>query len=356
MVSGLFSVGSFEEVLAAAPSAASGKVRTMAAQTETEPRSGGVAAESGRKAVSGRIGEDRFFRWAFLLPTVLILLVIAIFPMVNSIWNSMQWYTLSEPDQKRFLFLGNYAHLIFGDSIFWDSMKTTLLYSVGAVGLQFIIGLAIALLMDRRMRGIGVLRTLFMIPILVSPVVSGLTWRFMYEPSGLINWLLGLVRIPPVGWISTPEPALPAVIIVDVWQWTPFFVLVLLAGIQAIPREVVEASALDGLSGRQYLRKVLLPLIRPVALVVLLIRMMDTIRIFDAIYILTGGGPATATLIGSIYTYVLFFKAFDAGVASALSWIIVILVNILGFFLLRFLAQEATQEEKGLTTESSLSA
>ncbi|MHB1006045.1 MAG: carbohydrate ABC transporter permease [Chloroflexota bacterium] len=328
----------------------------MAGQTETKPRASDVTADGGRPAASGRIGENHFFRWAFLLPTVLILLVIAIFPMVNSIWNSMHWYTLSQPDQKRFIFLENYGQLLFRDSIFWDSMKTTILYSLGAVGLQFIIGLAIALLMDRRMKGIGLLRTLFMIPILVSPVVSGLTWRFMYEPSGLINWLMGLIHLPPVGWISTPGPALPAVIITDVWQWTPFFVLVLLAGIQSIPREVVEAAALDGLSSGQYLWKILLPLIRPVALVVLLIRMMDTIRIFDAIYILTGGGPAKATLIGSIYTYVLFFKAFDAGVASALSWIIVILVNILGFFLLRFLAQESTQEQKGLAPESSPSA
>jgi multiple sugar transport system permease protein len=308
----------------------------------------GMSSEEGRPKASTKIREDRLVRWLSVLPLVGILLCIAVFPMVNSIWNSLNYYPLGGAYRMRFIGLDNYGYMFTQDSLFWNSMRLTVVYSVVAVGAQFLIGFGISLLMDRPMRGIGLLRTLFVVPILISPVVAGLTWRYMYEPSGIINYLLHLVGIPKIGWIDTTTWALPSVIVTDVWQWTPFFVLVLLAGIQAVPREIVEAAALDGLSGRQYLFKMLLPLIKQVALVVLLIRMMDTIRIFDTIFILTGGGPGTATMVASVYAYVKFFKAFDAGYASALSWVVLILVNIFALILLRFLAQEETREQKGL--------
>jgi multiple sugar transport system permease protein len=197
------------------------------------------------------------------------------------------------------------------------------------------------------MRGISLLRTLIIIPILISPVVVGLTWRYMYEPWGVVNYVLGKFGVAPVQWVSQPGTALISVMIVDIWQWTPFVVLVLLAGLQSIPREVVEAASLDGLHFRQYFVRILWPLIRPVALIVLLIRMMDALKVFDTVYMLTRGGPGTSTYVASMYNYVLFFGNYQVGYAAAMSYIILIIVNVFALALIFVLSERESKEEPG---------
>jgi multiple sugar transport system permease protein len=202
-----------------------------------------------------------------------------------------------------------------------------------------------ALLLDRAMRGISLLRTLIIIPILISPVVVGLTWRYIYEPWGVLNYVLGKFGVAPVGWVSDPRTALISIMVVDIWQWTPFVVLVLLAGLQSIPREVVEAAALDGLKFRKYFTRILWPLLRPVALIVLLIRMMDALKVFDTVYMLTRGGPGTATYVASMYNYVLFFGNYQVGYAAAMSYIILIIVNVFAISLIYVLSDRRSKVE-----------
>jgi multiple sugar transport system permease protein len=283
--------------------------------------------------------HDIRIAYLLLLPSVLYLLVMSVYPMVYSLWLAVRNYLIYRPDLSSFAGLRNFWDLAH-DAIFWTSFKVTLEFSTAAVTLEFFLGLAIAVLLDRQMRGIGTLRTLFVIPVLVSPVAMGLTFRYLYQPSyGLINYLLQHVGLPRLDWIVSTAWALPAAVLVDVWQWTPFMMLILLAGMQSVSVDITEAAELDGLNRWQKLRRIILPLIRPVLLVVLLIRLIDSIRGFDLIYILTRGGPSTATFILSINSYIKGFTEGDMGSASAIAWITVILVNILAIIFLRLLAK-----------------
>ncbi len=300
------------------------------------------------RPVEARVQQRDWVRWAFLLPTVLLLFVITIYPMLNSLWNSLHYFNLFTPDEKRFVGLGNYVDLLRNDPTFWVVMRITFIYTIGVVAIQFIAGLGMALLLDRAMRGITLLRTLIIIPILISPVVVGLTWRYIYEPWGVLNYALGKFGIAPIEWVSSPSYALISIMVVDIWQWTPFVVLVLLAGLQSIPREVVEAAALDGLKFRQYFTRILWPLLRPVALIVLLIRMMDALKVFDTVYVLTRGGPGTSTYVASMYNYVLFFGNYQVGYAAAMSYIILIIVNVFAIALIFALSERQAKEEEAV--------
>jgi len=279
--------------------------------------------------------------WFFLAPAVVYLVLMTIYPLGYSLWASFHYFNLFRPDQIRFVGLGNFIELVAKDFTFWNVIRITLTYTISLVTVQFVLGLLIALLMNRPMRGMEFIRTLFMIPILLSPVVVGLSWRYLYEPYGVVNALFGLLGLPKLPWVADVKTALASVIIVDIWQWTPFVVLVLLAGIQSIPREVTEAGALDGLPFRHFFVRVLWPLLRPVALVVLLLRMMDSLKVFDTIYMLTRGGPGTTTYVASMYNYVLFFGNYQVGYAAAMSYIIVIIVNIFALLLIRSLGRES---------------
>ena len=281
-------------------------------------------------------------RWVILLllgPSILYLLAMSVYPTVYSLWLSVHNYTIYRPDMVSFAGLDNFTELL-DKEVFAQSFWVTILFSLFSVTLEFGLGLAVAVLLDRKMAGIGLLRTLLIVPVLISPVGMGLTFRYILAPTyGLLTYLLQSAGIPTADWMASTTWALPAVILVDVWQWTPFVTLILLSGMQSVSVEVVEAAELDGLTEWQKLWHIVLPLIRPVAMVVLLIRLIDSIRVFDMIFVLTRGGPGTSTEVLSIYSYVTGFTEGDMGSAAALAWVTVAFVNILVFFFLRALAR-----------------
>ncbi|HSS86212.1 MAG TPA: sugar ABC transporter permease, partial [Reyranella sp.] len=281
-------------------------------------------------------------RWVILLllgPSILYLLAMSVYPTVYSLWLSVHNYTIYRPDMVSFAGLDNFTELL-DKEVFAQSFWVTILFSLFSVTLEFGLGLAVAVLLDRKMAGIGLLRTLLIVPVLISPVGMGLTFRYILAPTyGLLTYLLQSAGVPTADWMASTTWALPAVILVDVWQWTPFVTLILLSGMQSVSVEVVEAAELDGLTEWQKLWHIVLPLIRPVAMVVLLIRLIDSIRVFDMIFVLTRGGPGTSTEVLSIYSYVTGFTEGDMGSAAALAWVTVAFVNILVFFFLRALAR-----------------
>ena len=277
--------------------------------------------------------------YLLLIPSVLYLLLMSVYPMAYSLWLAARNYLIYRPDLSSFVGVGNFLDLR-RSAVFWESLGVTLKFAVVTVTVEFALGLAIAMLLDRQMRGMSIVRTLLVIPVLVSPVAMGLTFRYMYAPSyGLLNYLLQLVGLPRLDWIVSTTWALPAVILVDVWQWTPFVVLILLSGMQSVPVDIAEAADLDGLTPWQHLWRIVMPLMRPIVLVVLLIRLIDSIRGFDLIYILTRGGPSTATYLLSIHGYIRGFTEGDMGSAAAIAWVVVVLVNILAIVFLRLLAR-----------------
>src|SRR5215211_2281577 len=297
-------------------------------------------AESAATARARRVGSERRLATLLLLPSVGFLLLMTIFPTIYSLWMSMQQYNLSRPDLAHFVGARNYVQLL-SDDISWKAVRTTLLFSVSALVLQFLVGLFIANLFDQERRGMNLLRTLFIIPVFASPVALGLTWRYMYQPGyGLINHILESLGLPRVNWLASTEWALPAVIAVDVWQWTPFVTLILLAGMQSISPEVTEAAELDGLTRFQYLWRIALPLLTPIIVVVGLIRLIDALKTFDLIYIITRGGPGTTTYTLPLHAYAIGFASFLMGKSAAIAWVIVIVINVFTVVFLWLLAKE----------------
>jgi multiple sugar transport system permease protein len=307
----------------------------ISAETATLDRAADLTRGRPRRARS-----DRRLAAMLLLPSVGFLVLMTIFPTIYSLWMSMQQYNLSRPDLAHFVGSRNYSQL-FGDDLFWKAVRVTFVFSFSVLVLQFVVGFFVANLFDRERRGMNLLRTLFIIPVFASPVALGLTWRYMYQPGyGLINHVLESVGVPRVNWLASPQWALPAVIAVDVWQWTPFVALILLAGMQSISPEITEAAELDGLTRFQYLWRIVLPLLTPIIVVVGLIRLIDALKTFDMIYVITRGGPGTTTYNLPLHAYSMGFASFLMGPSAAIAWVVVIIVNICAILFLLLLARE----------------
>ncbi len=304
------------------------------------PRIDDRAVAAGRLPVQVR--AHRLAVW-LILPTLIVLVGLAIYPTLYALWMSLRVYLLYNPAAGRFVGLNNFTHL-FEDEFAVKSLWLTGLWALLVIILQMSLGTVLALLLDRAVHTAGLLRTLVTVPVFISPIAMGLTWRFMFEPvSGLVNWTLRQLGFSGSLWLSSPSTALISVLIADTWQWTPFVGLILLAGIQSVSPEVVEAARLDKIRGFFYLRKILLPLIWPVVLVVVLIRLVDSIRIFDLFYIMTRGGPGSSTLVSGVYGFTMFQTGRLSDMA-ALGIVILIVINILVSLVLRLLYR---QEKKG---------
>ncbi|MGA2765956.1 MAG: sugar ABC transporter permease [Spirochaetia bacterium] len=277
------------------------------------------------------IAHKQGSRWApfwMVAPAVAFLLLISIYPLITSLYYSFTDFSLTTNRPPRFVFLGNFRNLILDDR-FWNSLKVTVIYTVGVVGVEMSIGLLLALSAMRNTRFRQVARSFLLVPMMLTPVVMGLMWKYMFNPeNGIVNWVLGLLRIPGPVWLGDPGPALPAVMLIDVWQWTPFVFLILSSGIASLPQEVFEAARVDGCSQGQTLRHITLPLLTPFMLVALLIRFIDSFKVFDTVYVMTRGGPANVTESLSIYTFKVGLNFFNMGYAAALSYVILIIITI----------------------------
>lgn len=273
----------------------------------------------------------------FIGPAVVILILIVIFPMIYSIGISLAEWNLMRGGNWIFVGLRNYYYTFFKDPDFYTSLRVTLVYVAAVVSLELFIGLGIALLLNRPIKKIGILRTIMVIPTTMTPVVVGIIWRLLYNPElGTLNYFLELFGFQKLNWLGDPATALPSVVIADVWEWTPFMALILLAGLQSLPREPFEASIVDGASSFQMFQFISFPLLFPTLIVALLLRVMDAFKTFDLIFVLTKGGPGLSTEVLSFYTYKYGFKFFHMGRASALSYILFLILFVITQFFLKY--------------------
>jgi multiple sugar transport system permease protein len=199
------------------------------------------------------------------------------------------------------------------------------------------VGIAIAMLIQRRLRGTTVLRAALIIPMVLSPLVVGAVFRFMFASGGLVDWLLGLVGIHGTAFLSRPGTALVTIALIDSWQWTPFVAIVAAAGMEAMPRDVLEAARLDGANAWQELWHFTLPLIRPLLALVALIRFMDSFREFDKPFITTNGGPGTSSETLPIYLYKFAFQYYDMGYAAAVGFVMLVFISIVSTYIVRWM-------------------
>jgi multiple sugar transport system permease protein len=267
--------------------------------------------------------------WLLVAPAVLLLLALGVYPLVSSLLTSFRRWDL-QSQETPFIGLENYAAAAVDPRV-WDSWLNTLSIVVAAVSLELVLGFGLALLLMGDFRGKRLLLPLFMLPVMMVRVVVGLTWRMLWDNQyGPINHLLGLLagRDVNILWLAHRDTALVAMIVTDVWQWTPFMLLVLLAGLTAVNPELYEAASLDGAGWWASLRDISLPGIAQVAAVAVLFRALDAFKIFDLVFMFTQGGPGTATESVSWYIYQLGFRFFRLGYASAVSYIVVAILTV----------------------------
>jgi multiple sugar transport system permease protein len=293
-----------------------------------------------------RLSEGRV-ALLLVLPTLAILIGLGLYPIGWTIVTSFRVENLFNPNVSRWVGPRNFEFLFLNDETFWKTVRLAGIWCAITVTVQLIIGFFLAMLLDTAMRGIGILRTLIIIPVFITPVALGLTWRSMFEPvGGVLNYLIRGVGLERSPWHTDPSTALMSVMIVDIWQWAPFVTLILLAGMQGISREVVEAARVDRVRGLAYVHRIVLPLIWPVVTIVLLLRVVDEIRIFDIIWTITRGGPGSATLLASVNIYSIFHGG-RLGIMAAYGVLMIIAINVVVFGFLRILhRQEKATRQK----------
>lgn len=287
----------------------------------------GVSGVS-RRGYSGARILDRALPFLMLAPALILVTLILLYPLALSVRISLFQKLLGFPE--RFAGLANYAQIL-SDPVFYNSVRVTAIWTVGSVAGQMIVGIFLALLLNRQLPGRGLLRTLFMLPWAIPNFIAALTWVWMYSDRfGIISSLMlraGLVS-QPILFLANPDISLPAVILVNVWKNYAFVMVVILAALQAIPDELYEASRVDGASGLQELVSITLPLIKPMVLLVLLLRLIWTFNTFELIFIMTEGGPARQTELLSITAYLWAFRNGITGLGSALGVVLLIVTVI----------------------------
>lgn len=281
------------------------------------------------------VSSDRTLAYLLIAPALAVLLALTIYPLFYSIKISLQ----TESANGVRWTLQNFARLA-GDGFFLSALAHTFIYAVTALTIEFLLGLALALLLSTQLRGRSVFRALLLVPMMLPAVVVGVVWRLMLNPNfGAVNGTVKSfgVNTEALTWTASPKLAMASVIMADVWQWTPFMFLILLAGLQAIPQEPYEAALIDGSSAWQTFRHVTLPLLKPAILIALLLRTMDLLRVFDQIFILTEGGPGFATETVSLYIYRTAFRFSNFGYAAAMSFVLLIITNVISVGYIRLL-------------------
>jgi ABC-type sugar transport system permease subunit len=284
--------------------------------------------------------------WRLVLPALGVVLLIAIFPLVWTVWESLHVHDLRMPWRgEPFVGIGNYREIL-GQVRFWQALLHTLVFTAGSVIPELVLGTGLALVLNQAFRGRGVIRALVLVPWAIPTVVTALLWRFLFDGSaGIVNVVLidvGLLDRPLVWFVHAVAAWVP-IILADVWKTTPFVALLVLAGLQNIDSTLYEAARIDGAGAWQRFWHVTVPLLKPAILVALIFRTLDAFRVFDLIYVMTGGGPGTSTEPVALYTFTALLQNLRFGFGSALSVLVFLLTFTLALLYIRVLGAGLTR-------------
>ncbi len=271
---------------------------------------------------------NRLTPYMFMAPAVVIMAIALLYPLGYMVWGSFRdWNPSQSIGEAEFVGLKNYITL-WGDPNFHESLGVTLRFAFFVVSIEMVLGVGLALLLDRDIRGMSVLRTMFILPMMIAPVVVGLMWRYMYHPTiGTFNRFLESIGLPKVDWLG--DHALTSIIIADIWQWTPFIFILSLAALQSLPRSALEAARIDGATGWQQIIHIKLPLMMPVLIVTGLLRLIDAFKVLEVILVMTNGGPGLSTEILALRISRTATEFRELGVAAAMSNYLLILLLLL---------------------------
>ena len=274
-------------------------------------------------------GTARRYQLYFLLPGLIVLLLIILFPLLFTIRVSFSSWNVSQPVLD-WIGGSNYERL-FADARYWASLGRLALIAIGTVAIEYVLGFALALLVWREVKGRRFFRVLFLVPMMTTPVIMTVIWRTIFHESlGPANDVMALFGLPAQQWLTSSGAAVVSVMIVEIWQWTPFMVLLLLAGLLSLPREPFLAAAIDGAGPIRTFFRVTFPLMVPISIGAIIIRLIEASKIMDTVYVLTSGGPGTATETSSYYIYIRGLRDFQIGYAASMSfaYLVIMIVSL----------------------------
>ena len=290
---------------------------------------------------SGAIRHDRV-KYAFIWPAFLIVLVISIFPLIYALTVSFQSVRLVPPLPPRFVGIDNYVEIL-SSARFWGSTWTTASIVFMSVALQYVLGFALALALHHNVRGSSLYRVVFLLPMFIAPVCVALIARMVFHPYlGPVNDAMNLFGFVNIPFLTEAPLAIMVLVVIETWQWTPFVTLLMLAGLQGLPGEVFEAARVDDIGPWRRFWDLTFPMLLPLSVAVIFIRLVEGFKIIDTVFVLTGGGPGTATETLTLFAYNEGFKKFNLGMTSALSFVFLIVVIVFGTVYLA-LAQRLTR-------------
>jgi multiple sugar transport system permease protein len=295
----------------------------------------GATVRTARRAPTSS-WTDRHIAWLLALPAVLLILALTIYPLIYSVWVAFVNYDFEIPGHA-FVGLRNFREIVTDPIARWSLVNTAIL-ATASVAVEFVLGLMLALAMVKQFRGRGLIMLVLIVPLFISPVIVGQFWSLLLQqPYGPTNYLLGKLLGQPVeiSWLTRTPWNFIAIITADVWQWTPFMFVILLSGLTAIPQEMFEAAEIDGATRWQTFSHVTLPLLMPMILLAITFRLLDAVKLFDIIYVMTGGGPGSSTYTVSFYLYQIGFQQFHLSKATAGSWIFLALSAVIIMLLVR---------------------
>ncbi len=282
--------------------------------------------------------SDMAIKRLFIMPTIVLLILLNIFPLFWSLGLSFADYSAIKPHVKgvnpKWIGGLNYKEVLMDKNI-WKYFSITAKYVIMSVLGEFLVGFGVALLLNRKFKAKGLITTLILLPMMMSMAVVGLFWKLLYNPDwGIINYLLGLKKFV---WLSNPKMALVAIAITDIWMWSPFVMLLALAGLSAIPEYLYEAAEIDRASWWFKFRRITLPLVSPLLLIALIFRTMEAFKTFDIAFVMTGGGPGDSTELIAINLYRLAFAQWNTGKASAFAYIVLIMIIAISNIYIKYL-------------------
>lgn len=296
---------------------------------------------TGLPVITQRHRGDKIGSALFIAPAALVLVLTSLYPLIYSFWLSLHSWNMMIPRSKPVWYGFDNYRALFDDPAFRNSLRITFIFVVSAVTIEMLLGMALALVITSRIRAVGLVRTVLLFPLMIAPVVAGVLWRTLFHSTyGVVNYAIGKVGIGPQEWLGSPSQALPAVITVEIWQNLPVVVFVLAAGLQSLPVDLYKAAEVDGASQWQIFHRITLPLLKPVIMVLLLLRVMDAFKVFDIVFTMTYGGPGQTTELLSMLIYKTGLRFFQIGQASAMSWIFLVIIFLISLIFIRNLDRE----------------
>lgn len=290
--------------------------------------------------------SDRLYSYLLVTPAMVVLVFFGLVPLFYAIYLAFHYADLTAGGIGQFVGLDNFREAL-NNPQFWSATGHTLEFTVASVGLEMILGITMAFLINQLKWFKGIIRALFLLPLASAPAAVGLVWRYLYDPDfGVYTSILASLGIRAPNWLGDPVTAMPSIIVFDVWMWTPFVILIVLAGLQSMPREPFEAAELDGASLGMVLRRLTFPMLAPVLTLIFILRTIDAIKLYDAVITMTRGGPGTSTETVTYYLYRIGLKYFRLDQASSMALLVLFVVVVFSGIILRPLMKSQAERSR----------